>query len=409
MQTVFNITRYDLIRLFKDRNLAVFTLIMPAVIMAVLAMAISPDEPTIRLDLVDNDKSALSEAFVSELKEVGGDGLVVCVYSDDNPDECDLSQDDKWADVGEERLENTDTSGAILIPAGFGDALQRGETTALEYRSDDSLSAPTIISNWIDTARNRVGSSVVIAQLAFDSELQTLTGATGGETEFTSLYGQAEQQWQNPPARIKEESSGDEVEIGTGANQSVPGVSSMFLLFSLLNIAASIVSERNSGTLQRLFTLPVPKYQIVLGKMSTTIVYAAIQFVILFIIGLFLGAEFGNNYPAIAILVGSYLLCGGALGFLLATFVKNENQAGAIASLAGFILAPLGGAWWPLTIVPDAMRTIGHISPIAWVMDGFQDLIYYEGTVLDILPEAGVLLAMAAVLAVVGIGRFRYE
>lgn len=409
MRTVLSITRYDLMRLFKDRNLAVFTLIMPVVIMSVLSLAITAGDPIIRLDLVDNDQSALSKAFIEQLESVGGDSLVVCVYGKENSDDCDLDKEDKWSDVGKERVEEGDTSGAILIPAGFGETLQRGESVALEYRSNDSLNAPTVVTNMINTARNRVGSSVVVAQLAYDPELGTLTGTTGTAENFTTLYTQAEQQWQNPPARIDEESSGEETEIGTGANQSVPGVSSMFLLFTLLNAASVLVSERNSGTLQRLFTLPIPKYQVVVGKMLTQIVYAGIQFIILYIIGGFLGAEFGSNYVAIALLVIAFLLCGGALGFVLATFVKNENQAGAIASLAGFILAPLGGAWWPLDIVPEFMQLIGHISPIAWVMDGFQDLIYYDGTVLDVLPEVGVLLVMAVVFGIIGIARFRYE
>ncbi|CAG0958157.1 partial Linearmycin resistance permease protein LnrN, partial [Anaerolineae bacterium] len=262
MRTVLSITRYDLIRLFKDRNLAVFTLIMPVVIMSVLSLAITAGDPIIRLDLVDNDQSALAKAFIVQLESVGVDSLVVCVYGRENSDDCDLSKDDEWSDVGKERVEEGDTSGAILIPVGFGEALQRGESVALEYRSNDSLSAPTIVTNMINTARNRVGSSVVVAQLAYDPELATLTGTTSTAENFTTLYTQAEQQWENAPARIDEESSGEETEIGTGANQSVPGVSSMFLLFTLLNAASVLVSERNSGTLQRLFTLPIPKYQV---------------------------------------------------------------------------------------------------------------------------------------------------
>ncbi len=409
MRTVFSITRYDLMRLFKDRNLAVFTLIMPVVIMSVLSLAINGNESIILLDLVDNDQSALSNAFIDQLEAVGGDSLVVCVYGKKNAGDCDLNKDDAWSDMGKERVEEGDTSGAIIIPAGFGEALQRGESVALEYRSNDSLNAPSVVNNMINTARNLVGSSVVVAQLAFDPELAALTGTTGSAENFTTLYAQAEQQWQNAPARIDEESSGEETKIGTGANQSVPGVSSMFLLFTLLNAASVLVGERTSGTLQRLFTLPIPKYQVVAGKVLTQMIYAGLQFIILYVIGGFLGAKFGSNYLAIALLVIAFLLCGGALGFLLATFVRNENQAGAIASLGGFVLAPLGGAWWPLDIVPEFMQIIGHFSPIAWVMDGFQDLIYYDGTVFDVLPEVGVLVAMAVAFGVIGVARFRYE
>ena len=55
------------------------------------------------------------------------------------------------------------------------------------------------------------------------------------------------------------------------------------------------------------------------------------------------------------------------------------------------------------------MQTIGHLSPVAWAMDGFQDLIYFGGGFGDVLPDVGVLLGAAVVLFVVGIRSFKYE
>jgi ABC-2 type transport system permease protein len=84
-------------------------------------------------------------------------------------------------------------------------------------------------------------------------------------------------------------------------------------------------------------------------------------------------------------------------------------QGAAMLNLLGLTLAPLGGAWWPLDIVPPVMQTIGHLSPIAWAMDGFQKLLFRQGTLVDVLPEAGVLVVLSAVFFVIGIARFKYE
>jgi hypothetical protein len=54
------------------------------------------------------------------------------------------------------------------------------------------------------------------------------------------------------------------------------------------------------------------------------------------------------------------------------------------------------------------MQFIGHLTPVAWVMDAFRDLIYFGGGFADIVPELSVLLAAAVVLFGVGIWRFRY-
>jgi ABC-2 type transport system permease protein len=105
----------------------------------------------------------------------------------------------------------------------------------------------------------------------------------------------------------------------------------------------------------------------------------------------------------------TFTLAATALGLALATVVRTSAQAQGISLLMGLTLAPLGGAWWPLEIVPDFMRIIGHISPIAWAMDAFHELMWYDGTLVDILPMLGVLLGMAVVFFAWGALMFKYE
>jgi ABC-2 type transport system permease protein len=73
------------------------------------------------------------------------------------------------------------------------------------------------------------------------------------------------------------------------------------------------------------------------------------------------------------------------------------------------VLAPLGGAWWPLTFVPTWMQTLGHISPIAWCLDAFNALIFHQGTLSDMLGPAGALLLFAVVFFVFGVKKFDYQ
>ena len=184
---------------------------------------------------------------------------------------------------------------------------------------------------------------------------------------------------------------------------------SMFVLFSLLSLSQFLVEERTQGTLQRLFTLPTAKANIVVGKILGAFMFGVIQFLFFVLVGVILGMNWGKDPIAVVALIMAFCMAGTALGFLLATFVRTVAQAGNMITLFGLMLAPLGGAWWPLSIVPDFMRVIGHISPIAWMMDGFQELLYYNGTLSDVLVEIGALLAFALVFTAIGIWNFRYE
>ena len=80
-----------------------------------------------------------------------------------------------------------------------------------------------------------------------------------------------------------------------------------------------------------------------------------------------------------------------------------------LTNLLGISLAALGGAWWALEVVPELMRTVGHISPVAWAMDRYISLIFENGGLGTVYPSILVLLAAAAVFFVFGVRRFRYD
>jgi ABC-2 type transport system permease protein len=52
----------------------------------------------------------------------------------------------------------------------------------------------------------------------------------------------------------------------------------------------------------------------------------------------------------------------------------------------------------PLELFPATMRTIAHLTPHAWGIDGFARLVNHGGTVATIGPQLAVLAAMAAAL-----------
>jgi ABC-2 type transport system permease protein len=104
-----------------------------------------------------------------------------------------------------------------------------------------------------------------------------------------------------------------------------------------------------------------------------------------------------------------FTLCVTALAFAVSTFLKTEQQANSVSLLLALTMAPLGGSWWPLDIVPEFMRVIGHLTPVAWAMDAFQTLIFEQGTLLTILPNMAILLGFTAVFFIIAVRRFRYE
>lgn len=50
----------------------------------------------------------------------------------------------------------------------------------------------------------------------------------------------------------------------------------------------------------------------------------------------------------------------------------------------------------PVEVFPETLRTLAGLTPHAWAIDAFAELVRRDGTIVDILPQLGVLLAFAA-------------
>lgn len=407
MNAILNIARLHITLQLQNPGTYIQYFAVPVVMMLILGLAISEDPAELHLDVLDEDNSAISTEFIQAIENTEGETVIkICRYGASNPESCGLDNNDAYAEVGETRLKDGETAAILIIPADFEEKLQAGQPAEITYQSNDQLNAPTIARTTVDAAISKVGGSMVIARIGTQTAESVFGEVETGD--FKQLQATAQSGLQNPPARLVTESTGGAVNPG-GTGQSVPGMGSMFVLFSLTALAINLVLEREQGTLQRLFTLPAPKSAIVMGKVLGAFFFGVLQFFVFILVGMLMAVDWGNNYLAIVLLVLAYCFAGTALGFLMATFVRTSDQAGGISTLVVLTLAPLGGAWWPLEIVPEAMQTFGHISPVAWVMDGFNDLIFDNKGLVDILPEVGVLVGMGMVLLVIGIWRFRYE
>ncbi len=251
-----------------------------------------------------------------------------------------------------------------------------------------------------------------------DAQLYRIGAQTGAEALISpwrdqyvsALYANTEKLLTQGPSAVRYVAVGGESggESVGGFNQSVPGVGSMYVMFTVLGGMVLIQRERQRWTLQRLGVFPLTRGQILGGKILTYFTLGMLQYLVVFAVGLIVGVDFGPNPWLLLPTMAAFVLCCTALTFAIAPSLHSEGQASVMTQLLSLTFAALGGAWWPLEIVPDFMQRIGHLTPVAWVMDAFRDLLFYGGGLTAILPELGVLLAVTVLLFGVGIWRFRY-
>ena len=100
-------------------------------------------------------------------------------------------------------------------------------------------------------------------------------------------------------------------------------------------------------------------------------------------------------------------LFSASLGLLIGALAKKEEHVIIISLALMFILAGVGGAWVPLEFTPESFQQIAHFTPLAWMVDGFKDIVVRGLGLSAILPALYALMAFAVGLFFLAVWRFR--
>jgi ABC-2 type transport system permease protein len=181
----------------------------------------------------------------------------------------------------------------------------------------------------------------------------------------------------------------------------------MFVFLTATTSSAALIQARQLGVSRRMFSTPTSAATIIGGE--TLGRYFVTLFQGLFIIGaaaLLFGVTWGNPLGAILI-IATFSLVGTGAGMLIGTTFSNAEQAAGLSVFFSLLLAAIGGAMVPLEIFSDTMLKVAHVTPHAWAIDGFSELIRYGETAAAIAREIAILLAMGVVLVALSAWQFR--
>lgn len=421
MRILLTIAWNDLRLTLSDRGVLANMFVVSVVLTVIVGFANSmigggSGDISLIVDVIDKDGSALSADYLDALHEANTN-LILCPMDNDDDDICRLSGAALDEELAVERLTEETSLALIEIPTGFASALADGDDVSITFRSSEGASSPQYIAQTVQSVTQKFAGAMVAAQVGTDVIDEAGAIQLGDETDRASytaaIYDRAGEIWAEEPIKVSTTlSAGEDTSSGSGWSgfgQSVPGMGSMYVMFSIFPALAVLIQERRIWTLQRLATSPISRAQILGGKILARLAIGMIQYAIIFAVGALIGVSYGSDPLAIVVVMLAFVAAITALTLAISTFLKTEGQAGGLATFLSLTLTPLGGAWWPMMIVPDWMRIVGHISPVAWAMDAYTELIFYGGSMQTVLVPVAVLLGMAVVCFVVGALRFRYE
>jgi ABC-2 type transport system permease protein len=414
MRRVLTIALTQLRVQLSERGMWLSSFVVPIIIAVMVGFfSATPIIEMQRLDVLHSG-DPLAQQFVTLLRQEGAKQI------DNVPlfEVCDLSAPQQQSAfcqldaLGErdvtafmrQRLESRQTLAALTLPSDFSDALSAGRAAEISLRVPSaSFQAVQTAQRYIEAVIARLGGAVAAAHAV-------TTLVSGDQAFYERVYAQMQAKWATDPVEVREATNTVDGQLpGTGFGHSIPGIGSMFVLFSATALAQLFAKERQIHTLQRLLIMPLPRAYILTGKLLGQYLLCLLSFGVMIAAGTLLGVRWGDPIGALAVVL-TFTLCATAIGLATAAVARTPNQAAGLGFLIPMTLAPLGGAWWPLDLTPPFMQTLGRIvSPIAWSQDAFTKLIFYNANVADILPNLLILLLFTAAFFAFGIVRFRLE
>ena len=290
-----------------------------------------------------------------------------------------------------------DVSAAIVIPAGFTEAVRTGAPAQLLV-----IGGPSSLS--AEVARSVLagfGSQVTAVQVAVGTAL-----AAAGEAPDPALAGELAAAALAAPAPIV--LTAGETADRTASSKTYYGASMavLFVFFAAQFGVLSLLAERRNGTLARMLAAPIAPATILLGKVLVSMVVASISMTVIVLATTFLmGADWGDPL-AVAALVLAVALAASGIATLIVGFARTEEQAGSFIAVVALTLAVFGGSFFPMSQAPEGMAALSLVTPHAWFIRGINDLAA-GGGIAVVAPSLAVLVAIGMVTGGIGLLRAR--
>jgi ABC-2 type transport system permease protein len=388
---ILDITQKDLLQLMRDRKTFMFLLIMPVAFTLMFGYAFGgfggSSDSRLPVGYLDQDNSRLSR----KLHDLLAASKVIRL--DENPARS-VSEVEQL--VVQEKL-----AAAIIVPAGYGKTSLEGKHARLVLVGGASTSVGTGIQAEVLAVANRLDSAV--------SAALSMEQITQAELPFNYAFDQALSAWDKPPIAIAETTSTaiKQQDNHTSLTHNSPGFMLQFAIAGLLTAAQVIVAERKTRALQRLLTTATRRIHILLGHYLAILTLILGQFLLLILFGqLVLRVDYAREAGATSLVALSAALCISAMGLLIGVLARSDEQAVIFSLIPMFVFSGLGGAWMPLEVTGATFQAIGHVSPIAWAMDGFKNITTRGLGVSSVLIPVSALIGYAALFFGLAAWRF---
>ncbi len=360
----------ELIELRQDPRLFGIVVLAPILQLFLLAYAATTDVRNVPIVVADADRSSASRELVSRFDASPSFTVLSIVGS---PDEVNapLERGDAWM--------------ALVVPRGYGAALEAGRAQTVQIVADgsDANSAGVSLS---------YATSLVAAYGQEIAEREAVASGRG-DVQVAGIQ-PVVRVWFNPRLESRE--------------FMIPGIVALLLLVITTNLSSmGIVREKELGTLEQLNVTPLTRAELVIGKLLPYGLVGLIDVLLVLSVAiLWFHIPMRGSYILLFAMTLVYLVSTLGLGLFVSTISNTQQQA--MMTTTFFFLIPmmlLSGFVFPIENMPAAVQAITYLIPLRYFLVILRS-IFLKGVGLETLwPEALALAGWGAGILMLAIAR----
>jgi ABC-2 type transport system permease protein len=328
------------------------------------------------------------------------------------------------ADRADELVADGEAPAAVIIPADFSQKIAANQPTTVRIIKDPTQQeAALLVAGVMNAVLDELGTMAEI-QYGIRAVLDDSGVLEAADPEMLRaleaqnmgvIWTQVEEMRRNPLITVRSENLvGEELESEWNIfSFFMPAFATMFGFFLIGVMAKALLTEKEEGSFRRLLASPMHRGSIIAGKMLAYMLVVFLQVLIMFAVGkIFFDMPLGDSPEGLLLITLGVALAATSLGMLLGAFSRTSEQADTLGFVIGAVLMVAGGciAVGSIWVRSEGFTyTLTQLTPHGHALDGYMKLMAEGGSLVDVLPNVGVLLAFAAAFFVVAMWRFKFE
>ena len=189
----------------------------------------------------------------------------------------------------------------------------------------------------------------------------------------------------------------------------VPGIMGMiFILICAMMTSVSIVSEKETGTMNLLLVSPVRPRTIILGKLVPYFILSCVILTLTLLISYtLLGLNVSSSIFNVIWVSLIYIILALSLGLFISTIANTQVTALLVSGILLMLpVVMLSGMIFPVDNMPAILQWLSCIIPARWYVSAMRVLMVQQLPVSYIMTEIAILVGMTIFVLILAIKKF---